>query len=463
MEYYDLVIIGSGAAGTSAATAAKHLGTPSVAIVERGLLWGTCINIGCIPSKFLLTLADLQYYKNYHHPSISIDSRFHLNEALGEKQALIERMRQRKFDRIFSHLGIELIEGDAEFISPQELQVGDRLITGKHFIIATGSLPSVPPIDGINAIPFMTNVEALNPDRIPDSLIVIGGRALGLEFAQLYTHLGTRVTLLQRSPQIIPEEEPEIAKLMTEYLIAEGIDIQTNVEVKNVRRTGNDTIVSISVQGIDHEVSAKHLLLATGRTPNTKTLHLERAGVMTGKSGAILVDETMKTTAPNIWAAGDVVGEPQLETAARAGGEIAVINALTERLLRFDRSTLPHGIFTAPQVASVGTTEEQAKHAGLNPESRCLYLDVLAKSAIVGDTRGVVKIVAEETSGRILGIHICAPLATEMIQEGVLAVKHRLTVTDLQETFHVFPTATEVLQACARKFRKKRDDCSDTQ
>jgi mercuric reductase len=188
-------------------------------------------------------------------------------------------------------------------------------------------------------------------------------------------------------------------------------------------------------------------------------MHLERAGVKTGKGGAILVDETLKTSAPHIWAAGDVLGEPQLEPAARAGGEIAAMNALSGQARPFDRSALPSGIFTSPQVAGVGMTEEQARRAGLSPESRCVRMEVMSRTALTGDTRGMVKIVADGKGGRVLGVHICASIATEMIQEGVLAVKHRLTVSDLAETLHVYPTATEVLQVCARAFRRESDGC----
>ncbi len=200
---YDLVIIGSGAAGVSAATTAVHLGASRIAVVERGPLWGTCVNTGCIPSKFLLTLAGYAYYRGHGHPGVHTESRLDLEEVLTEKNALQESLREKKRDNLFSRLGVELIEGEAKFLSPHALQAGTRKLTSKRFIIATGSSPAIPPVEGIGSVPFMTSSEALSPERIPGTLIIIGGRAQGLEFAQLYAHLGTKVTVLQRSPRIL--------------------------------------------------------------------------------------------------------------------------------------------------------------------------------------------------------------------------------------------------------------------
>ena len=308
----------------------------------------------------------------------------------------------------------------------------------------------------------MTNVEALSPERVPDSLIVIGGRALGLEFSQLYAHIGTKVTLLQRSSRIIPEEEPEIADLLAGYLRAEGIDIRTGVEIQGVAKTAAGVAVTALVEGTSQVYTAERLLLAVGRSPNTKGLRLDRAGVKTGPDGAVIVDDTMKTTAPNIWAAGDVTGEPMLETAARYAGEIAAMNAFRELKRSFNRSFIPHGIFTMPQVAGVGMTEAKARAAGLDPETRTLRMDSMARSFMMGDTRGMVKIVVGKADRRVLGVHVCSPLATEILQASVLAVTRHLPVQDLADMYSIFPTTGEAISLCARKFRKNNcNNCMD--
>ena len=239
VDEYDLIIIGSGAAGFSAAVKAKNLGVSRVALIERGTLWGTCVNYGCVPSKFLITIADMVYYKNYRHPGLEVVTSLDLAKTLAEKHALISQSLEKKKTTLVGELGVEIIYGEASFISPRELRVGDRILSAPRFIIATGSSPSLPHVDGLDSITPMTNIEALEPGKIPRRLIVIGGRALGLEFAQLYHHLGSDVTLLQRSDRIIPEEEPVISDRMAGYLQAEGIAIRTGVDIQSVRKEGD--------------------------------------------------------------------------------------------------------------------------------------------------------------------------------------------------------------------------------
>ena len=458
---YDIIIIGSGTAGASAAIKAVHMGKSRVAMVERGTLWGTCVNYGCIPSKFMLTAAERMHRKNQEDREGWIPADGGLAGILKQKNALIEKLRRKKYKNIVETLGVEIVEGEASFLSPTQIQVGDNILTAPKFIIATGSSPAFPPLEGIAAIRPMTNIEALEPQSVPESLIVIGGRALGLEFAQLYAHLGTKVTLLQRSSRILPEEEPEISEMIAHYLAREGVDIRTSVDLSGVAGTGDRIMVSARTGDKPVDFSAEKILFATGRSPNTQKLHLERAGVQTGKDGAVLVDATLQTSAPGIYAAGDVIGEPQLETNAKYGGSIAAGNALGTTRITFDRSRLPHAVFTTPQIASVGLTEDHARRNGVQVVARCTRMDVLARADMTGDTRGMVKIVAEAESQRILGVHICSPLAAEIIEAGVLAVHHHMTVQDLADARYIFPTLTEILWVCARGFG--RDDAGDCQ
>ncbi|HXX55955.1 MAG TPA: mercury(II) reductase [Methanoregula sp.] len=454
MGEYDLIIIGSGAAGFSAATQARHLGAERVAIIERGTLWGTCVNFGCVPSKLLITVGELLYYRNYRHPGLEVTSRFSLAATLQEKQDIIRRSLERKQQALVGELGVDIIRGEAAFVSPDAVRAGGEEFSAPRFIIATGSKATIPRIDGIETVDRpMTSTEALEPDAVPGRLIVVGGRALGLEFAQLYAHLGSAVTVLQRSSSLVPEEEPVLARLLAESLAEEGLAIRTGAGIRRIAGTGGGVRVEAAIGGEETTVEADRILFATGRSPNTRELRPELAGVTLGKNGEVLVDRFLRTSAPHIWAVGDVLGEPQLEVAAKAGGVIAAENAIAGRGRVFDTAALPHAVFTTPQLAAVGMTEARARAAGIQTVSRCIRMDTLVKSAIAGDTRGMVKIVAEAGTERICGVHIIAPLAADMIQEGVLAVKHGLSVQDIISTFHVFPTMTEAIWVCARAFR----------
>jgi mercuric reductase len=246
---YDLVVIGTGAAGTSAAARAVNLGARRVALVEKGNLFGTCINVGCIPSKYLLAVANTHYYRGYGHAGLEMESRYDALAALEGKEALLKNLRRRKEQQLFEKLGVELIRGTARFTSPDEIIVDGRTIRADRFVIATGSRPSVPDIEGLSSIPYLTSDEALDPDQIPESLIVVGGRATGLELAQLYAHLGSKVTVLQRSPHIIPEEETDISRLLAHFLMTEGIRIETSAELQKIRSRDQGILVSARIRG----------------------------------------------------------------------------------------------------------------------------------------------------------------------------------------------------------------------
>jgi mercuric reductase len=423
-------------------------------MIEQGRLFGTCINVGCIPSKYLLAVANTHYYRGYGHAGLKITSRYDPVAALAGKEALLDNLKRRKEEQLFEKLGVELIRGRARFTSPDEIVVDGRTIRGDRFIIATGSRPSVPDIEGLSSVPYMTSDEALDPGQIPETLIVVGGRATGLEIAQLYAHLGSKVTVLQRSHLILPEEEPDISRLLTHFLMTEGIRIETGTEIREIRNRDQGILVSARIRGETVSLPAERILMATGRDPDTRGLNLEAAGVKTGARGAVLVDESMKTSSSRIWAAGDVLGDPQLEPVAGMGGSVAAENALLGSGKNLDLFAAPHAVFTMPQVASVGMTEAGAEQRGFLHECRTISLDRFGISAISGNFPGLVKIVAGKDQRKILGVHICAPAAAEMIHEGVCAVRFGMAVDDLIDMIHVFPTYTGAIQVCARSFRK---------
>ncbi|UVS70392.1 mercury(II) reductase [Nitrososphaera viennensis] len=459
---YDLIIIGGGAAAFSAAIKANRHGVKT-AMIERAMLGGTCVNVGCVPSKNLLGAGEILHSaKHPSYPSVfSCDSDFDFAKTIESKDALVRGLRKQKYYDVLQSLEhVELVQADASFVSPKKVKIVDddgRLFEADKFIIATGSSPSVPRFKGIENMQYLTNNGALALKEKPSSMIVIGGRALGLEFAQMYARFGAKVTLLQRSDRIIPDHEPEISQGLHQHLTEEeGIEIITDVNVREVWQKNGSKFVRASVKNKEERVfEAEQLLMATGRRPNTADLHLENAGVKLRDDGAIIVNSEMRTSASHIWAGGDVVGEPMLETLAAKAGATAAENALTGGHKKIDLLSVPSAVFTSPQVASVGMTEEQMMQKYGYCSCRTLLMKDVPKALTVNDTRGLIKMAVDpKKNNRIVGVHILASIAADMIHEAVVAVKYRLTIDDIIDTVHVFPTMSEAIKLVATAFKQ---------
>jgi len=461
-DKYDLIIIGGGAAAFSAAIKSNIYGVKAL-MIERAAIGGTCVNVGCIPSKNLLGAGEILHLaKDPPYPSIfSCDSEFDFRKTVGAKDNLVKSIRKQKYYDVLSSLeNVELIEESASFVTPKKIRVDGKALEADKFIIATGSSPSIPQLKGIENVDYLTNNEALSMKEKPSSMIVVGGRALGLEFAQMYARFGTKVTLLQRSGKIIPEHEPEIADGLHTYLKEEGIEIATGVNVQEIYHKGNSKFVRTSSSSINgnkkiQTFEAEQLLMATGRKPNTADLHLENAGVRLRPDGAVAVNSEMRTSAQHIWAGGDVTGEPMLETLAAKEGATAAENALTGSHKKIDLLLVPSAIFTSPQVASVGLTEEQMMQKYGYCSCRTLLMKDVPKALTVNDTNGLIKMAVDtKKDNRIVGVHILASIAADMIHEAVMAVKYRLTVNDIIDTVHVFPTMSEAIKLVATSFKQ---------
>jgi mercuric reductase len=456
-DNYELIIIGGGAAAFSASIKANSHGVKT-AMIERGMLGGTCVNVGCVPSKNLLAAGEHIYSsKNPSSPSVKpckVD--FDFTRSIQEKDKLVGNLQKQKYRDVLESLEhVSLIEGNAAFVSENRVKVDGRILSGRKFIIATGSSASIPKFRGIGSVNYLTNIEALSLKEKPSSMIVIGGRALGLEFAQMYSRFGTRVTLLQRSERIIPEHVPEISAGLQQYLADEGIKIMTGVDVKEVWQKNGSKFVRASVNGRVRTFEAEQLLMATGRKPNTADLHLENAATKVRQDGAIVVNSEMRTSAPHIWAGGDVVGEPMLETLAAKEGATAAENALTGSHKKVDLLSVPSAIFTSPQVASVGITEETMMRKYKYCSCRTLYMENVPKALTVNDIKGLIKMVVDpQKKNRIVGVHIISSIAADMIHEAVMAVKYRFTIDDIIDTVHVFPTMSESIKLVATSFKQ---------
>ncbi|ACP36721.1 mercuric reductase [Sulfolobus islandicus L.S.2.15] len=440
----DLVIIGYGAAGFAALIRANQLGIKPV-VVGYGEIGGTCVNVGCVPSKRMLRIGEL-----YNNSSKIVGKKLfpEFFQAFQDKAEIVNSLRKEKYEDVINSYDVKLIIGKAHFISPNAIKVNGETIEAKKFIIATGSSPNVPNIKGLTEVGFWTNVEALSPDKIISSLAIIGGRALALEFAQMYKRLGVDTIILQRSERILPDWEPEISLSVKNYLEKnDNIPIFTNVRVKEVRK-GNGGKIVVTDKG---EVEADEILLATGRKPNVE-MNLDAAGIELNDKGGIKVNEELRTSNPNVYAAGDVIGGPMLEALAGRQGSIAAENAIMNVKRKIDMSSVPQVVFIEPNVAKVGLTALEAMKEGYDIDHRVVKMNNIAKARILREDYGLIKMVIDKKFRNILGVQMFGKYAAEVINEAALAVKFRATIDDLIDIIHVFPTMAESLRIVALAF-----------
>ncbi len=456
---YDLVVLGQGAAAFASAIKASEL-KAKVAMVgynaTKGTrMGGTCVNVGCVPSKALLTAGEIYWYGNHGFNGIQFDRKtLNLKQIVNEKDEMVDDFRKNKYKDVLKNLGIDYYEGEASFASPKTVNVNGNIISAEKFVVATGAHSSIPAIEGVEKVDYLTNEEALHLQKVPESMLIVGAGPVGIEFAQMYTHFDSKVTVLQKGLRILPREEPEISEALEKYLQEEGTRIYKNTQPLTVTKKGSNKLLTAKVNGKKKRFKAEELLLAVGRTPHTKQIGLDRAGVKTDDKGFILINNTMQTTAPHIYAAGDCCGEPMLETTAAKEGAIASENALSGAGKKMDYSSVPHAVFTSPQVASVGMTDQQAVAAGYKCTCRILGMESVPKSHIIKDTRGLIKMVTDSKTKRILGIHILAPHAADLIHAGVFIVRNRLTVDDVIDTVFNFPTLSEAIKMTAQMYYK---------
>jgi mercuric reductase len=458
---YDLAVIGSGAAGFAAAVAACRQ-NKSVVMIERATLGGTCVNTGCLPSKALLAAAEARHVAAHQSfPGIYTEAGpVDYPELIHGKHALVERTRADKYIDLAAHYGWQIIHGTAGFAPGLILNValadgGWQRIEADHYVIATGSAPHAPTIPGLAGAGYLTSTTAMELTELPDSLIVLGGGYVGLELAQLFARLGTRVTVLEVADRLAPTEEPEASRVFETVFADEGIGVRTQTTVIRIIRDGDTVVVHVrDSAGHSDQLRGRHLLVATGRRPVTDLLNLAEVGVKTGDRGEVLVDAQLRTHNPYIWAAGDVTGHPQFVYVAAAHGGLIADNAFDHTGRTLDHRHLPRVAFTAPQLAAVGLTEQQATDSGMDCNCRVLSLDQLPRALVNRDTRGLVKIVADRATGRVVGVTIIAPNAGEAILAAVYAIKEHMTVDDIADAWAPYLTVSEALRLTAQSFTR---------
>lgn len=455
---YEFVVIGGGAAAFAAATKASGRGVRTVIINDGLPMGGTCVNVGCVPSKHLLAVSDAYYYpqrppfdalRNARRPSLDFRA------AIEEKRRLVAALRDSNYAEVLASLkGVEYVEGRARFVSNNQVEVNGRIVSGEKFLIATGSRPSILPLPGLEGVRYLTNREAMELEVLPESMIVIGAGPIGLELGQMFLHFGTQVTVLEKVPQILPRIEPEVANELERVLKEEGMQIFCACNIRRVWQQGETRFVEAEVSGEMRIFQADELLLATGVVPNSDDLGLEAAGIETDGRGFIRVNEFMETTVPGVYAAGDVVGKMFLEALAAKEGMVAATNAFERAGKTIDYDAVPAAVFTNPQVATVGLSEEEAIRRFGACVCRTVEVAQIPKAKAIKETRGLIKMVVHPESGAVVGVHMVAPHAADLIHEAVLAVKFGLTVQDIVDTVHVFPTFSEGIKRAAQAFTR---------
>ncbi|MBI2735946.1 MAG: mercury(II) reductase [Rhodospirillales bacterium] len=452
---YDLVVVGAGSAGFSAAIAAAEEGA-QVALVGHGTIGGTCVNVGCVPSKTLIRATEAVHQANIAsgrfagvegHGRVSNWSR-----VAAQKDALVSSLRQAKYVDLLPEYNNVTYYEDAARLVDGGVEAGGKLLKSDSIVIATGARPSVPPIPGIEAVDLLDSTSALALTELPHSMIVLGGGYVGAELAQMFARAGVAVTLIFRS-RLFPEAEPEIGEALTRYLAAEGIQIVSGVAYRSVDRTDAGGVRLTFIRGGHPEtITADRLLVATGRTPNTEGLGLSAIAVAQEPSGAIIVDDRMRTSRAGVYAAGDVTGRDQFVYMAAYGAKLAAKNALNRNSLRYDSAAMPAVVFTDPQVASVGLTEARARALGHDVRTSVLTLDNVPRALAARDTRGLIKLVADGETRKLLGAHILAPEGADSIQTAALAIRGGLTIDDLADTIFPYLTTVEGLKLAAQTF-----------
>lgn len=446
MKMYDVIVVGAGDVGLGIAfnAASKDL---KVALIDKGRLGGTCLNYGCVPSKTLIHTADrIMEIRNAEKFGVRTQV------ITVDFQAIMERMRRAVTNGRKAVQGaveetenLDFILGEAHFIDDRTLEVDDQKIKGRKIFIASGSRPAVPLTKGLERVPYLTNESVLDLKTRPERMIIIGGGYVGLEYAHFFSAMGTKVVMVHRHATFLPFAEPEIAELIKKE-VGKYAELYMNVETVEVKKADNGYNVRVRdlSTGGEKDLSAETLFVATGRKSNADLLRVENAGLETDSHNFIVVDDTLRTNRKHIWALGDSIGRAMFTHAGDKEAELAWHNATHKKKIKMDFESVPQAIFTHPQVASVGLTEEQARKDHEILVGRANYSDTVMGEAMM-EQEGFAKAIVEKGSERILGFHIVGPQAAVLIQEAVNAVIGKNRVTSVTDCMHIFPALSNLI------------------
>ena len=441
---YDAIVIGSGQGGNPLSTRLADLGW-AVALVEKGHLGGTCINTGCTPTKTMVHRAQVAYYARnavrwgVRAGEVSVD----LAKIVAQKEQIVERFRAGHHKRIEERPNLRLHQGVARFVNSRELKVGEESLESEKIFIDTGARPLVPDISGLNAAGYLTNEGIMELTELPEHLMVLGGGYIGLEFGQMFRRFGSQVTVIHQSGQILPREDAEIAAELKKALEAEGIKILLNARTTRVEKKDAALALTVEAGNGPSTIAGSHLLVATGRRPNSEDLDLQKAGVETDKNGFIKVNDRLETNVPGIWALGDVKGGPAFTHISYNDFQIIYANLVEGKNVSIDKRIVPYCVFTDPQLGGVGMTEKEARAKGHKLKIGKAPMSSVARAIERDETAGLMKLVVDGSNDRILGASILASEGGELVQILGTMMLGNLPYTLLKGAVYIHPTLAE--------------------
>lgn len=460
-EHYDLIILGSGSTAFAAALRAQELNKTSVMTEER-TIGGTCVNRGCLPSKNLIEAARLIHDARHpRYPGLTpAELKFNFRELIAQKDEVIHGYRKKKYESLVGGQ-ISIEQGHVQFVDSHTVQIGGKRLTGEKILIATGSRTAVPTIEGLDKVPYLTSDlltndgEPMALTELPRSLVIVGGGYIALELGQMFSRFGSEVTILNRGEQLLKHGyEPEVGRAIQAVFEGEGIRVLNSAITKSVRSESGAVVLTAESEGGVREFRAEKLLISTGRRPNADRIAIEKAGVKVGDKGQVIVDEFLRTNVPHVFAAGDVIGtEVGSQMATPVGsqdGGIAATNAFApEPQRKINHRVISRTIFTDPQIAVVGATEEEAIAAGHSCWCNTVPMELVPRAGAIRDTRGIIKMVADDDTEEALGVSMVGNSAGEVIHEAAMAMRFRAKLNDFIELLHVYPTMAEALKIVA--------------
>jgi pyruvate/2-oxoglutarate dehydrogenase complex dihydrolipoamide dehydrogenase (E3) component len=444
MSAYDAIVIGSGQAGNPLSQKLADRGW-SVALIERDHLGGTCINTGCTPTKTMVASAQVAHYaRNAGRWGVTVgEVGVDLPGIVARKDRIVDQWRSGIERKIEERKTLRLIRGQARFVGPHEVRVGDETLRSDRIFINTGARPDVPPVEGLAQVGFLNNATIMQLQQLPEHLLVLGGGYVGLEFGQMFRRFGSRVTIVHHGDQLLPHEDADVADALKAALEAEGVRFILGATTKRVEQRDSGVALQVESRGSTERVNGSHLLVATGRRPNTEDLGLPAAGVETDELGFVRVNNRLETSVPGVWALGDVKGGPAFTHISFNDFQIVYANLREGEALTTDHRPVPYAVFTDPQLGRVGLTEREARATGKRLKIGKIPMSWVARAIERDETAGLMKLVVDAATDQILGAAILGLEGGELVQILHVAMLARVPYTLLKGAVYIHPTLAE--------------------